>query len=167
MEFRDGEIDGVVVEELIEHSDRRGTLIQTFRIDSLPAGVEPVMSYVSFTEPGIGRGPHEHVEQTDVFAFIGPGNFELYLCDNRKESETFGNRKRMVVGKESPVLVVIPPGIVHGYRNISEAERGMVINYPDRLYRGRGEQEEVDEIRHEDRGDQFYEDFLAKTTFDS
>ena len=54
----------------------------------------------------------------------------------------------MVVGKRNPVLVIIPPGIVHGYKNISRDEKGMVINYPNRLYRGWGEKDEVDEIRH-------------------
>jgi len=160
--FKVGDIKGVVVQKLVQHTDQRGTLVQTFRSDSLPSGVRPVMSYVSYTKPGIGRGPHEHEEQTDVFAFIGPGSFELYLCDNRRESETYENRMRMVVGKKNPALIVIPPGVVHGYRNISDDERGMVINYPDRLYRGWGGKGEVDEIRHEDRGDEFYEDFLSK-----
>ena len=162
MHFIDGDIKGVVIQTLVEHRDRRGTLVQTFRSDCLPQVIKPVMSYVSYTEPGIGRGPHEHREQTDVFAFIGPGEFELYLCDNREKSDTFGNRKRIVVGEKNPVLVVIPPGVVHGYRNISEDVRGMVINYPDRLYRGHGGKGDVDEIRHEDRGDEFYEDFLSQ-----
>ena len=166
MEFKDGDIDGVVVEKLVTHKDERGTLTQTFRIDSLPDAIRPVMSYISYTEPGVGRGPHEHEAQTDVFAFIGPGNFEIYLCDNRKESRTYGNRKVMKAGRDNPVLVVIPPGIVHGYRNSSENERGMVVNYPDKLYRGWGEGEAVDEIRHEDKGDEFYEDFYRITRFD-
>jgi dTDP-4-dehydrorhamnose 3,5-epimerase len=56
----------------------------------------------------------------------------------------------LIVGADNPVTVIIPPGVVHGYRNISAAERGMVLNFPNRLYRGWGRQEEVDEIRHED-----------------
>ena len=162
MHFKDGDIKGVVVQKLVQHTDLRGTLVQTFRSDSLPSGVRPVMSYVSYTEPGVGRGPHEHEEQTDVFAFMGLGSFEIYLCDNRKESKTYKNKKVMTAGRDNPVLIVIPPGVVHGYRNISDDERGMVINYPDRLYRGWGGKGEVDEIRHEDKGDEFYEDFLSK-----
>ena len=46
--------------------------------------------------------------------------------------------------------VIIPPGVVQGYRNISATGRGMVLNFPNRLYRGWGRKEEVDEIRHED-----------------
>ena len=39
--------------------------------------------------------------------------------------------------------------------------RGMVLNYPDRLYKGSGKKEEVDEIRHEDKEDEFYRDFIG------
>lgn len=52
-------------------------------------------------------------------------------------------------------MVVIPPGVVHGYRNIS-GEDALVINLPNRLYRGEGKAEDVDEIRHEDDPDSPY-----------
>jgi dTDP-4-dehydrorhamnose 3,5-epimerase len=45
--------------------------------------------------------------------------------------------------------VVVPPGIVHAYRNSGDHE-GMVFNFPDRLYAGWGRKEKVDEVRHED-----------------
>jgi dTDP-4-dehydrorhamnose 3,5-epimerase len=160
MGFREGKIDGVHIQKLIVHKDERGTLTQTFRLDSLPEGLHPVMSYISYTKPGVSRGPHEHREQTDIFTFIGPGNFELYLYDNREESKTYLNKKVIIAGKDNPMLIIVPPGVVHGYRNISENELGMVVNYPDRLYRGWGGTEEVDEIRHEDIGNDFLKDFI-------
>jgi dTDP-4-dehydrorhamnose 3,5-epimerase len=42
----------------------------------------------------------------------------------------------------------VPPGIVHAYKNIGSSQ-GLVINLPDRLFRGWGKTEAVDEIRHE------------------
>jgi len=111
------------------------------------------MSYVSYTESGITRGPHEHREQTDIFAFIGPGNFLLKLWDNRLESPTRNCYMEIFAGRDNPLTVIIPPGIVHAYKNITSTERGMVLNFPDRLYMGPGKQEEVDEIRHEDDSD--------------
>jgi dTDP-4-dehydrorhamnose 3,5-epimerase len=57
--------------------------------------------------------------------------------------------------------VVVPPGVVHGYKNISDRD-GMVLNYPDKLYKGWGKKEEVDEIRHEDKEDEFYLDFIKE-----
>jgi hypothetical protein len=34
-----------------------------------------------------------------------------------------------------------------------------VLNYPDALYAGPGRSEPVDEVRHEDERDEFFEDF--------
>jgi len=159
MEFKKGNIEGVYIERLIKHVDERGFLVETVRQDTLPEGVKFVMSYISYTEPGVSRGPHEHREQTDIFAFIGPGNFKIQLWDNRKGSFTNGNKMELYGGEDNPLLVIVPPGVVHGYKNISHIKRGMVINYPDRLYRGWGKIEEVDEIRHENQGDKFFKDF--------
>lgn len=145
-----GKIDGVIIKPLVKYPDRRGFLCETFRLDELPPGLKPVMSYISYTEPGITRGPHEHTEQTDIFSFVGPGNFLLKLWDNRKGSSTYLNFMEIFAGRDNPITVVIPPGVVHGYKNISVAERGMVLNFPDRLYMGWGKKEAVDEIRHED-----------------
>ena len=162
MQFKRGEIEGVIVEQLTKFSDERGFLVETFRIDNLPIGLEPVMSYVSYTKPGVSRGPHEHMEQTDIFCFMCPGNFKIKLWDNRKESKTFGCYMDMVGGDDNPIRIIVPPGIAHGYKNISKEAMGMVLNYPDQLYQGWTRKEEVDEIRHEDKKDEFYLDFIKE-----
>lgn len=161
MKFETGTIEGVQVRPLIKRVDERGFLVETFRSDSLPEELTPAMSYVSYTEPGTARGPHEHAQQTDIFAFIGPGNFKVCLWDNRKVSSSFGKKMTLFAGADNPSAVVVPPGVVHAYRNISRTERGMVLNYPDRLYAGREKKEPVDEIRHEDDKDAFFQDFVS------
>jgi len=161
--YKRGKIDGVHAVQLVKHVDWRGYLIETFRMDILPNEVQPQMSYVSYTEPGVARGPHEHREQTDMFAFIGPGNFKVKLWDNREQSQSFGNVTTYFAGIDNPLLVVVPPGVVHGYKNISRTERGMVLNYPDKLFKGWNKEKEVDEIRHEDQGDEFYRDFISES----
>ena len=60
MHFTQGEIEGVVIKKLTRFSDERGYLVETFRIDNLPSKLKPVMSYISYTNPGVDRGPHEH-----------------------------------------------------------------------------------------------------------
>ena len=162
MYFTQGEIEGVIIEQLTKFSDDRGYLVETFMIDNLLNELRPVMSYVSYTKPGVARGPHEHMEQTDIFCFMGPGNFKIKLWDNRKGSKTFRCCREVIGGEDSPVRIIVPPGVVHGYRNISEEADGMVINYPDKLYRGWDKKEEVDEIRHEDKEDEFYLDLLKE-----
>jgi len=149
--FREGEIKGVVVSKLTKALDSRGWLAELFRQDNLTEEFLPAMAYISSTNPGITRGPHEHRDQADLFCFIGPSNFKLRMWDNREESETFGCVTTLVVGHDNPASVLVPAGVVHGYRNVGNVE-GIVINCPNRLYRGRGRKEEIDEIRHEDDG---------------
>jgi dTDP-4-dehydrorhamnose 3,5-epimerase len=153
--FMDGPIDGVVFRTLTPHEDRRGWLTELYREDELPASEHPVMVYVSETLPGIARGPHEHVAQTDYFAFIGPGEFQLYLWDARPMSPTYGNRIKAAVGASNKQSVVVPPGVVHAYKNIGD-EPGWVFNGPNRLYAGVGKREPVDEIRHEDQAESVF-----------
>jgi dTDP-4-dehydrorhamnose 3,5-epimerase-like enzyme len=148
--FLDGPIDGVTVGPLALHVDGRGWLVELFRHDDLPADEHPVMAYVSQTLPGIARGPHEHAEQSDYFAFIGPGEFTLCLWDIRVGSPSWGKRMKLVVGESNRQRVVVPPGVVHAYRN-SGTVPGWVFNAPNRLYAGPGKRGPVDEIRHEDR----------------
>jgi len=162
MEFEEGKIEGVAIDRLIKFSDERGFLVETFRVDNLPKEIEPMMSYISYTKSGITRGPHEHLEQTDIFCFIGPGDFKIKLWDNRKGSRTYRCYMEIIGGKDNPIRVVVPPGVVHGYKNISPEVDGMVLNYPDKLYRGWDRKEEVDEIRHEDKEDEFYLDFVKE-----
>jgi len=149
------------VKPLARHVDQRGFLVETFRADELPGGFLPQMSYLSGTEPGAARGPHEHREQTDLFAFVGPGNFEIWLWENRPGP---GRGGRMVLhgGQDRPLALLVPPGVVHAYRNVSRTAVGWVLNFPDRLYAGPGRAEPVDEIRHEDAQDQFYQDFIRE-----
>jgi len=132
------------------HGDGRGWLAELFRTDELPAEQRPAMAYVSQTLPGIVRGPHEHAEQTDHFAFIGPGEFALYLWDVRAGSPSWGRRMKLSVGESNKQGVIVPPGVVHAYKNIGGVA-GWVFNAPNRLFAGQGRGEPVDEIRHEDR----------------
>jgi dTDP-4-dehydrorhamnose 3,5-epimerase len=142
------EIDGVVIREISRFSDSRGWLMELFRQDELDTEYTPAMSYVSMTLPGVTRGPHEHVDQADYFAFIGPSMFRLYLWDNREDSATYGVSARLEVGESTPVAVIVPKGVVHAYKNIGDRE-GIVFNAPNRLYAGPGRKDPVDEIRHE------------------
>jgi len=141
-------IKGVVIKRLNKYEDQRGWLAEIYRSDE--TDYQPVMSYVSATKPGVIRGPHEHVAQSDCFVFVGPGDFELHLWDRREGSKTKGEYMKFKAGESNPIMVVVPPGVVHGYKCISKAP-AYCINLPDKLYKGKDKKEEVDEIRWEDR----------------
>jgi dTDP-4-dehydrorhamnose 3,5-epimerase len=146
--FVDGPIEGVEIKPVHIHADNRGWLAELYRQDELSPEIHPAMAYISETLPGVARGPHEHAAQTDYFVFLGPGDFVLYLWDARAQSTTKGNKTKFVVGESNKQIVIVPPGIVHAYKNISDRS-GWVINGPNRLYAGKGRKEVVDEIRHE------------------
>jgi dTDP-4-dehydrorhamnose 3,5-epimerase len=150
--FQPGEITGVIVRDLRRFDDRRGWLCELFRDDELDAEFVPAMAYISSTNPGVTRGPHEHVDQADLFCFLGPSDFKLRLWDNRPDSKTFGFVMTLIAGALDPKAVVVPKGVAHAYQNVGEVD-GIVINCPNRLYMGAGRVEQVDEIRHEDDPD--------------
>lgn len=153
--FRDGTIADVVLRDLHFHSDARGWLAELYREDELPAEYMPAMAYVSQTQPGVLRGPHEHVEQADFFAFLGPGDFRVKLWDSRPDSPSFACTMSVVLGQSRPASLIVPPGVVHAYKNVSPYP-GWVFNAPNRLFGGPGKKGPIDEIRHEQRPDSPY-----------
>ena len=150
-----GSIKGIIVTDLTRYTDERGWLMELFRSDEIEGGVLPVMSYISMTAPGVARGPHEHTYQTDYFCFAGPSTFKVYLWDGRESSPTFKVKQVVMAGEEDPKIVIVPPGIIHAYKNVGPSD-GLVVNFPNRLFKGEGKAEPVDEIRYEDLEDSPY-----------
>ena len=154
--FKKGQITGIIVRNLTKHVDERGWLQEVFRQDEIEIQFMPVMSYISVTQEDVARGPHEHTEQADFFCFLGPSNFKIYLWDNRKDSPTYQVRQVVFAGEDAPKSVLIPPGVVHAYKNIG-GKAGMVVNSPNRLFAGEGKKGPVDEIRYEDNPDTIFQ----------
>ena len=136
-------MEGVLIKQVLLYKDQRGWLGELIREDE--SDITPAMVYMSMTRPGLARGPHEHKQQTDLFCFVG--KFRFYLWDNRKNSPTY-MEKKIVDTSDIPTIAVVPPGVVHAYKNIGKTD-GLVINLPDKLYKGWGKSETVDEIRYE------------------
>ena len=154
MTWKDAPIDGCPITPLKKFTDTRGWLAEFFRHDELAPGLHPVMGYISLTHPGVARGPHEHRDQTDLFVFFN-GTFRLFLWDARPGSPTYGHRQVVDLGEANPAVAIVPPGVVHAYRNVGERD-AIIINCPNRLYAGEGKNEPVDEIRHEDHADSLF-----------
>ena len=146
--FEDGPIDGVEIRKIRKFADQRGWLAELWRTDEATGKTMPAMCYASITHPGVTRGPHEHVDQTDWFCFLGPSSFLVVLWDNRAASPTYRKRMRFVVGEDDPSVVIVPEGVVHGYRNVGPVD-GLVTNLPNRLFMGEQRKHPIDEIRHE------------------
>lgn len=135
---------GVLIFKLGKYEDSRGWLTELYRSDQLNAKLMPSMTYISMTLPGIMRGPHEHEKQTDLFFFVGPGDFEVHLW-----SRTWTYHEEYEAGESNPLAIIVPPRVIHGYKNVSNVN-GITINAPNALYGGEGKLYPVDEIRWEE-----------------
>ena len=143
-------IKGVEIKKLEKLSDARGFLAEFFRNDETK--YKPAMGYVSETKPGVARGPHEHKRQSDFFVFL-LGEFRIYLWDNRRSSKKNFRRLEVIeVSEIKPCTVLVPPGVVHAYKCISK-KPGIIINFPNKLYKGKNKKQKVDEVRWEGRSD--------------
>ena len=152
---------GVHIFELEKREDDRGWLAELFRSDQLPLDLYPQMGYVSMTKPGVMRGPHYHRQQTDYFVFLGPGDFKVHLwsadpitsrlvlSDSVYKPDPWQCHEVFEAGESHPMVIIVPPGVIHGYKNISTVP-GLVFNGPNALYAGEGKLYPVDEIRYED-----------------
>lgn len=143
------EINGVIVRELEKFEDTRGWLLEYYRQDEVEKENYAAMSYISLTKPGMARGPHEHKNQSDYFCFLGTSVFKIYLWDNRINSPAYRKKITLTAKKDKPLAVIIPPSVVHAYKNVGK-DAGLAINCPNRLFRGLGKKQDVDEIRYED-----------------
>lgn len=147
MMFQNGIIPDCTLTEFRYFHDSRGWLAEIFRSDELSATELPAMGYLSFTEAGVSRGPHEHVQQSDLFVFFD-GTFKVWLWDMRPDSATFQSKQVEILGTERRGILIVPPGVVHAYQNIGE-NGALIFNCPNQLYGGKNRKEPVDEIRHE------------------
>jgi len=53
-------IKDVIIKNLTKYEDNRGWLCEIYRNDETI--YRPEMGYLSMTNPGISRGPHEHIK---------------------------------------------------------------------------------------------------------
>lgn len=111
--------DGVVCKPLTVHLDDRGFLFEILRSDDACFSKFGQV-YVSSVLPGVVKGFHKHFVQTDYVACV-QGQIKLVLVSGDSEVKEYH------LGLLSPKLVVIPPGVYHGWKCIS-AEPALVVN---------------------------------------
>ncbi len=124
-------IEGVIVKSLKVVPDERGRLMEIMRRDdAFFSGFGQV--YLSTVFPGVVKAWHYHNVQEDRFTCIR-GMVKAVLYDDRDTSPSRGVLNEFFVGEHNPRLVVIPPGVYHGWKCISEYE-AYVINIPSEPY---------------------------------
>lgn len=124
-------IKDVVTQKLRLIPDERGRLMEIMRRD-WPVFKKFGQVYMTTNYPGVVKAWHYHKKQTDNVACV-KGMIKLVLYDGREGSPTKGEINEFFVGEHNPTLIVIPPGVYHGWKCISESE-SIVVNCPDELF---------------------------------
>lgn len=124
-------IQGAAVQPLKRLADERGMLMEILRSDD-PLFQRFGQVYLTMAYPGVVKAWHFHKKQTDHFCVV-KGMAKVVLYDGRKGSPTKGVVNEFFVGDLNPVLVVIPPLVMHGYKAMG-TEPAYLINLPTELY---------------------------------
>lgn len=97
---------------------RQGFLMEVLRDDE---GLMSKFGQSTFTVAyqGTIKAFHWHKKQDDLW-FVATGKAMVVLHDLRKDSPTFKQTDTIIAGEEEYKLIVIPVGVAHGYKVLSE-----------------------------------------------
>lgn len=111
-------IDGVVLRDLVTHSDQRGFFREIIRCtdEFFIEGFGQWSHSLMFG--GVTKAWHLHKIQTDWW-YVYSGVLRVGLCDVRKDSSTYKKTMDFLMGDLQPARIVkIPPGVAHGCKAI-------------------------------------------------
>lgn len=125
-------IDGVTFRPTrpVPHDD--GYLTEVARASWEILGKPLVQVHITTTFSGRIRawGLHQHL--TDRL-FVVLGLVKVVVFDGRQDSPTHGRINEFTASEKNPGLLIIPPKLYHGWKNIGPSE-AVIINMPDRMY---------------------------------
>lgn len=126
-------IDGVVVRKLTPYVDGRGDVTELWSEQWEGEGVGPTRHvYQSVIDFGVVKSWHGHLSHTDQFV-VTRGKLQLAIADVREASSTFRQVNVLVAGSLNPLLVRVPPGVMHGWKALSRPE-AIVLNFQSDVY---------------------------------
>ncbi len=133
-------IEGVYVKKLNWIPDERGKLMEILRCDD-PMFEKFGQVYITTCYPGVVKGWHSHRKQRDNMAII-KGMAKVALYDDRPDSPTRGLINEFFIGEDNPLLISVPPMVLHGFKAYG-LEPAYMINTVTEPYN----HEKPDEIR--------------------
>jgi dTDP-4-dehydrorhamnose 3,5-epimerase len=112
-------IDGVVLKDLMTHTDERGFFREVIRItDDFFAEGFGQWSH-SLMYPDVAKAWHVHQWQVDWW-YVASGVLKVALYDTRPASPTHRQTMELLMGDHQPARALrIPPGVAHGCKCIS------------------------------------------------
>lgn len=127
-------IDGLLYRRLETHVDGRGDVVELWSEPWTGDGrfAIPKHVYQSATDHGVIKAWHLHARHTDQFA-VTRGKMQIVCVDLRPDSPTYAQVNSVIVGIERPSLLLIPPGVMHGWKALSMPET-IVVNLQTEIY---------------------------------
>ncbi|QWE02876.1 dTDP-4-dehydrorhamnose 3,5-epimerase family protein [Polynucleobacter sp. JS-JIR-II-b4] len=125
-------IEGLIFRPMRAVSHDKGYLTEIYRTDWGVTDLPLVQINSTTTFPGQVRAWGIHQNITDRL-FALSGSLCVAVFDGRKHSKTYGCVNEFFIGEHSQGLVLIPPGLWHGWKNIGNAE-ATIISMPSDLY---------------------------------
>jgi dTDP-4-dehydrorhamnose 3,5-epimerase len=124
-------IEGVRIKPLKMIPDERGFVMEMLRDDD-DVFQRFGQVYLSVVYPGVVKGWHYHAKQTDHFVIV-KGMAKVVLYDRREGSKSRGEVNEFFMGEHNPILLVIPPHVLHGMKGIG-TEPAYLVNTPTEHY---------------------------------
>lgn len=114
----------------VPHED--GTVTEVARRSWAEIDHDIVHVHVTTTQPGRIRAWGLHQRSTDRLVVV-KGLVSIVVYDGRNESPTKGALNEFKVSERNPGILVIPPRLYHGWKNLGTDE-AFIINMPTSQY---------------------------------
>jgi dTDP-4-dehydrorhamnose 3,5-epimerase len=112
-------VDGVWVYRLKPNEDSRGRLWEACRFSWIDPA-EMIQWNVVESRAGVMRGMHWHNRHHDYVGAVA-GRLVIAVADLRPGSPTQGVKQVFETGADRPEMVLIPPGVVHGFFSATDS----------------------------------------------
>jgi dTDP-4-dehydrorhamnose 3,5-epimerase len=112
-------IEGVVIKDLITHTDERGFFREIIRTsdDFFSEGFGQWSHSLMYT--GATKAWHIHKVQVDWW-YVAGGLLKVVLHDMRPDSPTCHKTMELLMGDNQPACVLcVPPGVAHGCKAVN------------------------------------------------
>jgi dTDP-4-dehydrorhamnose 3,5-epimerase len=135
LKIQPGELDGVLLFVPTPHHDERGLFTRTFDTEiAARRGVDPhafVQDSQSRSKQGTIRGMHGRSGRGEAkLVRCARGAVLDVLVDIRPGSPTFGRHTRIRLDDSEFVTLYVPPGLLHGFQALTEADVCYRIDRP-------------------------------------
>jgi len=122
-------IDGVKIKEIKKHFDDRGFFAEIIKFGEDTFKEIKQTSYTE-TYPAVIKAFHWHKQQFDIW-FPVKGSIRIVLYDLREDSPTYKETQVIYAGEDNPLVVLLPPGVAHGYQILGSEKAGLFYHTSD------------------------------------